>query len=116
MRRFLNLPGLLLVLGVANFAYVVPAAAQAPPLPTVTVAEPVAKRITIWDEYSGRFKAVETVEVRPRVSGFVDKIHFKDGQLVKEGDPLFTIDPRPFEIAVESAKADIARAEALVEL
>lgn len=116
MRRFLNLPGMLLVLGVANFACVAPAAAQAPPLPAVTVAEPVAKRITIWDEYSGRFKAVETVEVRPRVSGFVDKIHFKDGQLVKEGDPLFTIDPRPFEIAVESAKADLARAEALVEL
>jgi multidrug efflux system membrane fusion protein len=115
MRRFLVLPGMLLMLGPTNFACVGPAAAQAQ-LPTVTVAEPVAKRITIWDEYSGRFKAVETVEVRPRVSGFVDKIHFKDGQLVKEGDPLFTIDPRPFEIAVESAKADIARAEALVEL
>ena len=47
---------------------------------------------------------METVEVRPRVSGFVDKVHFKDGQIVKAGEPLFTIDPRPFEIAAESAK------------
>jgi RND family efflux transporter MFP subunit len=90
--------------------------AQAPPAPAVTVAAPVAKRITVWDEYSGRFEPVETVEVRPRVSGFVDKIHFKDGQIVKAGDPLFTIDPRPFDIAVEGAKAEIARAKAQVAL
>ena len=90
-----------------------PAFAQAPPAPTVTVAQP---RITTWDEYSGRFEAVESVEVRPRVSGFVDKVHFKDGQIVKAGDPLFTIDPRPFEIAVESAKAEITRARAQVAL
>jgi RND family efflux transporter MFP subunit len=93
-----------------------PVQAQGPPAPTVSVAQPVAKRITIWDEYSGRFEAVETVEVRPRVSGFVDKVHFKDGQLVKAGDPLFTIDPRPFEIAAESARAEIARARAQVAL
>lgn len=98
-----------------GLALAVPTAAQAP-TPTVTVIAPVAKRITIWDEYSGRFEAVETVEVRPRVSGFVDKVHFKDGQLVKAGDPLFTIDPRPFEIAVESARAEIARAKAAVAL
>lgn len=87
-----------------------------PPAPPVTVSPPIAKRITTWDEYSGRFEAVETVEVRPRVSGFVDKVHFKDGQIVKAGDPLFTIDPRPFEIAVESARAEIARAKATVAL
>lgn len=90
--------------------------AQAPPAPPVTVANPIAKRITLWDEYSGHFEAVQTVEVRPRVSGFIDKIHFKDGQIVKVGDPLFTIDPRPFEIAVESARAEISRAKAQVEL
>jgi multidrug efflux system membrane fusion protein len=92
------------------------AGAQAPPAPGVTVAPPIAKKITIWDEYSGRFEAVETVEVRPRVSGFVDKVHFKDGQIVKAGDPLFTIDPRPFEIAAESARAEISRARAQVAL
>lgn len=87
-----------------------------PPAPAVTVAKPLAKRITNWDEYSGRFQAVQMVEVRPRVSGFIDTIHFKDGQMVKAGDLLFTIDPRPFELAVESAKAEVARANAQVEL
>jgi len=87
-----------------------------PPPPAVTVARPLAKRITNWDEYSGRFQAVNTVEVRPRVSGFIDKIHFKDGQTIKAGELLFTIDPRPFELAVESARAEVARAGAQVEL
>jgi RND family efflux transporter MFP subunit len=82
----------------------------------VTVAKPLAKRITIWDEYSGRFQAVQTIEVRPRVSGFIDKIHFNDGELVKAGSLLFTIDPRPFELAAASAKADLARTSAQVDL
>lgn len=116
MRRYFDVLGILLLLSVANFVCVFPVSAQGPPAPAVTVAQPIAKRITTWDEYSGRFEAVETVEVRPRVSGFVDKVHFKDGQLVKAGDPLFTIDPRPFEIAVESARAEIARAKATVAL
>ncbi|MBX9683643.1 MAG: efflux RND transporter periplasmic adaptor subunit [Hyphomicrobium sp.] len=91
--------------------------AQAPPGPLpVTVAPPLAKRVTLWDEYSGRFEAVERVEVRPRVSGFIESVHFKDGGLVKAGDLLFTLDKRPFEIAVESAKADIARQQSQVEL
>lgn len=92
------------------------ASAQAPPqgLP-VTVAPPLFKRVTTWDEYSGRFEAVERVDVRPRVGGFIDKVHFKDGSLVKIGDLLFTLDKRPFEIAVESAKAEIARQEAQVQ-
>ena len=111
-----SLGGLVVTLLTLAAAVAVPAVAQAPPMPTVAVAPPIAKRITVWDEYSGRFEAVETVEVRPRVSGFVDKIHFKDGQLVKVGDPLFTIDPRPFEIAAESARAEIARAKATVAL
>ena len=88
----------------------------APPPPAVTVAKPLAKRITLWDEYSGRFEAVQTVEVRPRVSGFVNKLHFTDGEIVKVGQLLFTIDPRPFELAVESAKADLARSRAQVDL
>jgi multidrug efflux system membrane fusion protein len=116
MGRYLEMVGILLALAVAPVMWVSPLRAQGPPTPTVSVANPIAKRITNWDEYSGRFEAVETVEVRPRVSGFVDKVHFKDGQIVKAGDPLFTIDPRPFEIAAESARAEIARAKAQVAL
>lgn len=86
-----------------------------PPAPAVTVAAPLSKRITTWDEYSGRFEAVERVEVRPRVSGYIEQVHFKDGSMVKAGDLLFTIDKRPFQIAVESAKAEIARQEAQVQ-
>jgi membrane fusion protein, multidrug efflux system len=88
---------------------------ETPAMP-VAVAAPILKRVTQWDEYSGRFAASEMVEVRPRVTGFVDKIHFKDGQIVRAGDILFTIDPRPFEIAVDSAKAEVARTTAQVEL
>lgn len=82
----------------------------------VSVAPPIAKRVTQWDEYSGRFEAVASVEVRARVSGFIDKLHFRDGQIVAVGDLLFTIDKRPFEIAVESAQAEVARNKAQVDL
>ncbi len=82
----------------------------------VDVAPPIAKRVTQWDEFSGRFEAVASVEVRARVSGFIEQLHFKDGQLVSVGDPLFTIDKRPYEIAVESAKAEVARNKAQVGL
>lgn len=87
-----------------------------PPAMPVGVAEPLAKRVTQWDEYSGRFEPVAAVEVRARVSGFIDQLHFKDGQLVNVGDPLFTIDKRPYEIAVEVAEAEVARNKAQVEL
>ena len=87
-----------------------------PPAMPVTVSEPLAKRVTQWDEYSGRFEAVASVEVRARVSGFIDRIDFRDGQIVKVGDPLFIIDKRPYEIAVESAEAEVARNKAQVDL
>jgi RND family efflux transporter MFP subunit len=92
------------------------AAGSAPPPPPVTVARPLQKTITEWDEYTGRFTAVETVEVRARVSGFIDSIHFKDGDVVKQGDLLFIIDPRPYRIAVEQAKADLERARAKLDI
>ena len=102
------------------FAFVISTAVHAvdsaPPALPVTVAPPLAKRITTWDEYSGRFQAVERVEVRPRDSGFVEQVHFKDGSLVKAGDLLFTLDKRSFAIAVETAQAEIARQEAQVQL
>lgn len=93
-----------------------PAAPAAPPALPVTVATPLAKRIAQWDEYWGRFQAVERVEVRSRVSGFVEQVHFKDGSLIKAGDLLFTIDMRPFQIAADIAKAEVARQEAQVNL
>ena len=82
----------------------------------VSIAEPLAKRVTQWDEFSGRFEAVASVEVRARVSGFIDKLHFRDGQIVNIGDLLFTIDKRPFEIAVQSAEAEVARNKAQVDI
>lgn len=92
------------------------APAQQPQSIPVTVGKPLAKRVTQWDEYSGRFEAVETVEVRARVSGFIEKVEFKDGGIVKQGDLLFQLDKRPYQLAVESAKADVARNQAQVEL
>ena len=93
-----------------------PAASSAPPPPAVTVAHPLQKVIIEWDEFTGRFTAVESVEVRARVSGFIDSVHFKEGQIVKQGDLLFIIDPRPYRNAVEQAKADVERAKARLEI
>ncbi len=84
-------------------------------LPNVTTSKPVVKPIVEWDEYTGRFDAVETVEVRARVSGYLNEVHFKDGQLVKKGDLLYSIDPRPFERAHEQAKAELAQASTKAE-
>lgn len=89
---------------------------SAPPAPVVTVAKPLQKKITEWDEYTGRVVPVETVEVRPRVSGFIDAIHFKDGDIVKQNDLLFTIDQRPYKFAVAQARAELERAEAKLEI
>ena len=88
----------------------------APPPPAVTVALPLQKQITEWDEYTGRFVAVETVEIRARVSGYVNSVHFKDGQLITKGDLLFVIDPRPYQIAVDQAKAEVERAQARLQI
>jgi len=84
----------------------------APPPPTVTVAKPQKSQVTDFDEYVGRFVAVDMVEVRARVSGYLEKIQFEDGQIVKQGDPLFVIDRRPFETTVAQAKATLAQARA----
>jgi RND family efflux transporter MFP subunit len=87
-------------------------AQSAPPPPQVSVAKPVQKLVTDRDEYVGRFIALDYVEVRARVSGYLEKIHFQDGQIVKQGDPLFTIDPRPFQTVLEQAKAAVEQAKA----
>jgi multidrug efflux system membrane fusion protein len=86
-------------------------APPAPPAPQVTIAAPVAQKLIDRDEYVGRFVAVDAVEIRARVSGYLEKIHFTDGQLVKAGDLLFTVDQRPFQAALDQARADLARAK-----
>jgi RND family efflux transporter MFP subunit len=85
------------------------------PVPTVTASRPVVREVTDWDEYTGRIEAVETVEVRARVSGYLEKVHFTDGQLVSEGDLLYTIDPRPFERVLETARAELHEARVKAE-
>src|SRR5262249_43196153 len=83
-----------------------------PPPPPVTVAKPVKREIVDMDEYVGRFVAVDLVEVRARVSGYLDQVHFKDGQIVQAGDLLFTIDKRPFQNALDQARGALAQARA----
>jgi len=85
-----------------------------PPPPTVTVAKPAQRPIVDQDEYVGRFVAVNNVEVRARVSGYLDGIHFQDGQLVKQGDLLFTIDRRPFQNTLDQARANLELAQSNV--
>jgi len=85
-----------------------------PPPPAVTVAKPVKRTVVDYDEYVGRFTAINSVEVRARVSGYLDKLHFKDGQLVKQGDLLFTIDKRPFQNTLDQARANLVQAQSNV--
>ena len=99
------------VLLIALLLIPLPAVAQQQAFP-VDVAKPLVRTIVDWDEYTGRFEAVQRVEIRPRVSGYIDEILFRDGQLVKKGDLLMRIDPRPFQTTLDSAKAQLASAEA----
>ncbi len=84
-------------------------------LPTVTVSTPLRREIVEWDEYTGRFDSIETVEIRARVSGYLNEVHFKDGQAVKQGDLLFVIDARPFERTLDQARAELLQATTRVE-
>src|SRR5262245_60218221 len=93
--------------------------AKAPPAatsPPVVASEVIAKRIVDWDEYNGRFAAVDSVEVRPRASGYVDRVHFREGQLVATGDVLVTIDPRPYRADFDRAQAELDLAKSQLEL
>ena len=89
-----------------------PTAGGPPPAPAVTVAKPIERGVTEQDEYVGRFVAVDSVEVRARVSGYLDQIHFRDGQMVKQGELLFTIDKRPFQNTVAQTQGTLAQAKA----
>lgn len=83
-----------------------------PPPPPVTVTKAIQKEVTEWDDYTGRLAAVDEVEVRAQVSGYLESIHFKDGQMVKKGDLLFVIDPRPYQAVLDRALAQEKQAEA----
>ena len=87
-----------------------------PPPPTVSVIQPVTREVVEWDEYIGRFESPETVEVRARASGYLDKVHFKEGKEVKKGDLLFTIDPRPYQAEFDHANAEYERAVSQTDL
>src|SRR3954453_272325 len=90
-----------------------PAAAAPPP---VTIAQPTKRTVTDWDEFTGRFEAVEEVQVRARVGGFVTSVEFRDGAFVKAGDLLYVIDARPFEAVAAQADGQLSDARAKAEL
>ena len=90
-----------------------PKGLPAPP-PAVTISKPVVRELTEWDEYTGRFDSMEAVDIRARVSGYLDKVMFRDGQQVKKGAPLYRIDPRPFERALDQARAELEQAKTKV--
>src|ERR1019366_6729490 len=85
--------------------------AGGPPPPTVTVDKSATQTVVDHDEYVGRFIAVDSVEVRARVSGYLDGVHFKDGQMVKQGDLLFTVDKRTFQNTLDQARANLVQAK-----
>lgn len=84
--------------------------------PLVKVMSPEQREVTEWQEFTGRFEAVEEVAIRARVTGYLDAVHFKDGQMVDKGDLLFEIDPRPFQAALARAEADLARVQSQLKL
>lgn len=106
----------LLLLGLVAGCGKPAATAPAPTPPTVSVASPIARVVDEWDEFTGRLVSPETVEVRARVSGYIDKVHFKEGSDVKQGDLLFTIDQRPYQAVADRLKAEVGAAKARAEL
>jgi membrane fusion protein, multidrug efflux system len=107
---------LLLALGLAGCDQKPPQASAAPAALPVTVAQPIKRTVTDWDEFTGRFEAVPEVQVRPRVGGYVTNVEFRDGAMVHQGDLLYLIDSRPFEAAALQADGQLADARAKTEL
>ncbi|WP_250463792.1 efflux RND transporter periplasmic adaptor subunit [Microbulbifer litoralis] len=115
-----RLRGLAFVLLVSVTAAGCDSQGQAPehqmPPPVVNVAEVIAEPVTLWESFNGRVVAPETVELRPRVSGYIDKVAFEEGELVQAGDLLFQIDPRPYRARARAARAELARAKSQLAL
>jgi RND family efflux transporter MFP subunit len=93
-----------------------PQAAPAPQAPPVSVAKVLERKVNDWDEFTGRIQAIDSVEIRPRVSGYIERVAFTEGGLVKKGDLLFVIDPRPYRAELAKAQADAAAAKTRAEL
>ncbi|MBO4220834.1 efflux RND transporter periplasmic adaptor subunit [Bradyrhizobium neotropicale] len=108
--------GLLFALALAGCDEKAQSQSAAPPPPPATVAQPVKRTVTDWDEFTGRFEAIEEVQVRARVGGFVNSVEFKDGAIVHAGDLLYIIDPRPFEAVASQAQGQLDDARAKAEL
>ncbi len=97
-------------------AQAAPAASVAPPAVPVTVATVQPRSVTVWREFSGRLEAVDRVQIRPRVAGAIQAVHFREGGLVKQGDLLVSLDPEPFKAAVDQARGEVASAQARLDL
>ncbi|SDL81589.1 membrane fusion protein, multidrug efflux system [Franzmannia pantelleriensis] len=108
--------GLVVLSGCESQADTQDGADQGPPPPEVSVAQVLVEDVELWDAFTGRIEAVETVDLRPRVSGYIDSIHYTEGQDVEKGDVLFTIDPRPYRAELARAEAALQRARAGAEL
>jgi RND family efflux transporter MFP subunit len=93
-----------------------PQAAPSAPAPQVSVARVVERKVNDWDEFTGRIQAIDSVEIRPRVSGYIERVAFTEGGQVKKGDLLFVIDPRPYRAELSKAQADLAAAKTRAEL
>ncbi|HEV7716578.1 MAG TPA: efflux RND transporter periplasmic adaptor subunit, partial [Steroidobacteraceae bacterium] len=91
-------------------------AGGAPPPPEVSVAKVVEKKVKDWDDFTGKLEAIETVEIRPRVSGYIDQVAFTEGKLVKQGELLFVIDPRPYQAERDRTAADLQRFQTALDL
>ena len=117
-RRF-ALTGALLVAALSFAALTVGGGKEppaAPPLQAVTVAAVPEREITEWDEFTGRLEAVDQVEIRPRVSGYIKRVAFAEGKDVKKGEVLFEIDPRPYQADLARAEAELERARSAASL
>jgi RND family efflux transporter MFP subunit len=117
MIRYIGFSSLLVAVGVSisGCESSAPPVAETPP-PPVTVSQPLARDVIDYDDYEGRIAAIESVEVTARVRGHLDKVNFQDGQMVKPGDLLFEIDPRPYQADVDAAEAQVAAADAALVL
>jgi RND family efflux transporter MFP subunit len=116
MNTKLSHASLLLLAGIAAVNIAVAACARvetkdgAPPLPQITAAPAVGRDVTDWDEFTGRLEPVQSVAVRPRISGLISEVSFEEGSLVRQGQPLFQIDDRPFRTQVDRLRAELAQA------
>ncbi|SLK01059.1 efflux RND transporter periplasmic adaptor subunit [Novosphingobium mathurense] len=118
-KRFAAFAGIVALAGAGigwNLLHDSKAEAVAMPVPQVQAANPLVRDVTQWDDYVGRFAPSQSVEVRPRVSGAITRIYFKDGEFVRKGQPLFTVDQRPYRAALAEAQANVAAARSALAL